>query len=1432
VLLIERDADAAASLAKSLATTEGIGFELVHANGLASGLEHLGHGGIDAVLLAVRSAQGPELDGLRQLRANAPGVPVLVLADATDPYGIEPVRRGAQDCLEKGQLSPRTLAHALHCAVERAGRRATLQQRLLDLKANESRLHTVVEHAADGILVVDGAGIIRFLNPACAALLGRSSDELLDSAFEFPVVAEGAMELELGPHHAKRTVEMSVRDIVWAGAPAYLATLRDITERKLAEQALLASRPRDDRHDEQAARRIAELEEMLQGTQAELETMNAKLRTTQGSQDGRLVDALQRTTELEQALEAAQHTLTEQIAAREESQAALERAQVERDEARAQASQHGAERAEAMDQLRAQLEEQTEVRTRLEQAVRRLEEEDQNHSVDAGQRIAELEQGLATEHQKLEESASQRAELEALLQQTRGDVEKATAQLQARSAERAAVEQAERRSTELEQSLEEANRAREAAEQARQAGQQAIAEVAERSSTLERSLEEARQQLQTQGTEQAALEQARQREAELLQALEKAERAVVEQQTARSAAEEALQHNQAQQEQRIAEAVQRAAEVERRLRESVAEQEQRSAQASQRSAQLAQELEEAHRTTAQKTAEYRAAQEALAQAHRERDEALATANRHDAEIEESMEAVRGQLQQEVAARIGLEQTLQGIEKEHKARVAELDQVLAAQRQKTGEAEARTTELAAQLRETEAGLESVEQARAEQDQRLTQAQQCSAELERALAEQAAERKPLEEALAQARAQADERFAQAAEQRGALEQALQETREQLQAQQAGQVVLEQTLQRETELQQALDSAEHALAEQTTAREAAQEALECVRSEQEQALAEASRHGAELEKSMDALRAELKQQTELRIGLEQAQQRAAQEHQQRVAGLEALLQQTTANLESVGAKLRAVEQAYQSQEQRLTAAAQRSAELEQGLQQAQHELAEQSAARAAAEDAVQQSRAEAEQRVAQATQQNTELQQQLHQRQQALAEHEQHLAEAGERSTRLEQDLHEVRDNLEQASRAREAAEHEQQLGEQALAEAKRQGAEFEQALNEQSAARETVEQALEHARVEAGRREAELEHSIGKLRGEVQQQAEARAGLEQALQRAGEEHRQRIDELERAMQRTQEALERLVAESWRVADGLHLFEEAFANAAEGLMITDADHVIRSVNAAFSAITGYAADEAAGQTPRLLRSGRHDREFYRAMQQSLDEHGRWQGEIWSRRRDGEIYPQWQSVSAIPDAQGRVVYYVTVFHDISDRVRRERELEKQLHRDAVTGLANRSMLLDFLRSILGGPHSGRQLAVLVIDLDIGEAAHAPGVLDEPLLVAAAERLRGCARPYDLVARTNDAQLSIALADLGSDEPAQLAGKILAALSAPYPLGRHTVCLAPSIGISAAADRDVAAERLFEEALSAVRNAHERGGNTFQLHDPATTGSEEANHG
>lgn len=283
-------------------------------------------------------------------------------------------------------------------------------------------------------------------------------------------------------------------------------------------------------------------------------------------------------------------------------------------------------------------------------------------------------------------------------------------------------------------------------------------------------------------------------------------------------------------------------------------------------------------------------------------------------------------------------------------------------------------------------------------------------------------------------------------------------------------------------------------------------------------------------------------------------------------------------------------------------------------------------------------------------------------------------------------------------------------------------------------------------------------------------------------------------------------------------------------EGIVVTDADTRILRVNRAFTDITGYQAHEVIGQSPRLLRSGRHDNAFFAAMWDSIERTGTWQGEIWNRRKSGEIYPQWQIITAVKDDLGRVTHYVGTQTDITEEKQAQAKIESLAFFDPLTRLPNRRMLLDRMQQALAlGQRTGLHSALLFIDLDNFKAlndtrGHNVGDL---LLQQVAQRLSTCVRAGDTVARLGGDEFVVMLenlsdsADTAATQAEAVGEKVLALLNRPYELDGQAHHSTPSIGITLMGNGASSVDEFLKQSDLAMYQAKKSGRNAVRFFDP-----------
>ncbi|MBF0182228.1 MAG: EAL domain-containing protein [Magnetococcales bacterium] len=287
-------------------------------------------------------------------------------------------------------------------------------------------------------------------------------------------------------------------------------------------------------------------------------------------------------------------------------------------------------------------------------------------------------------------------------------------------------------------------------------------------------------------------------------------------------------------------------------------------------------------------------------------------------------------------------------------------------------------------------------------------------------------------------------------------------------------------------------------------------------------------------------------------------------------------------------------------------------------------------------------------------------------------------------------------------------------------------------------------------------------------------------------------------------------------------LLLAHKVLENTSEAIVITDARGCFTFVNRAFEQVTGWSAAEVIGRPSNVTKSGRHDEAFYRKMWSDLAEHGNWAGEIWDRRRNGEIFPKWLSISALEDGTGKVLHYVGLFTDISQQKETEEKLEKLAYYDPLTNLPNRILFRERLEhsiDIAARHHSG--VAVFFIDLDrfkfVNDTlGHAAG---DQLLRIVADRLLAQVRRNDTVARLGGDEFTVILTDVTRPEQVSpIACKMIESLQLPLTIHNQEVNIGGSIGIALYPEDGEDFESLTKHADMAMYLAKERGRNNFQF--------------
>jgi diguanylate cyclase (GGDEF)-like protein/PAS domain S-box-containing protein len=311
---------------------------------------------------------------------------------------------------------------------------------------------------------------------------------------------------------------------------------------------------------------------------------------------------------------------------------------------------------------------------------------------------------------------------------------------------------------------------------------------------------------------------------------------------------------------------------------------------------------------------------------------------------------------------------------------------------------------------------------------------------------------------------------------------------------------------------------------------------------------------------------------------------------------------------------------------------------------------------------------------------------------------------------------------------------------------------------------------------------------------------------------QELRQALDERDRALSMSRR--------------NLRLAERIIDSSLEGVMVTDAEGIIESVNPAFSRLTGYSSDEVIGKTPSILSSGRHDKVFYQTMWQRIREDGCWQGEVWNRRKNGEIFPERLTIAAIHDEESEITHYASLFSDISSLKENEEHIRHLAYYDPLTNLPNRRLFIDRLSVALAHAHRNQgKLAVMFIDLDrfkrINDSlGHSVG---DSLLQETASRLLDAVREDDTVARMGGDEFIILLSEVAEMEHViACARRITEAMGQPIAAGEQELLVSCSIGISIYPDDGSDGEALVKNADTAMYRAKDAGRNNYQLYSPA----------
>ncbi|MDH5716538.1 MAG: EAL domain-containing protein [Spirochaetia bacterium] len=291
-------------------------------------------------------------------------------------------------------------------------------------------------------------------------------------------------------------------------------------------------------------------------------------------------------------------------------------------------------------------------------------------------------------------------------------------------------------------------------------------------------------------------------------------------------------------------------------------------------------------------------------------------------------------------------------------------------------------------------------------------------------------------------------------------------------------------------------------------------------------------------------------------------------------------------------------------------------------------------------------------------------------------------------------------------------------------------------------------------------------------------------------------------------------------------LTMATQVFENSIEGIMVTDEEGIILFINKAFSRITGYSADEALGQKPKILKSDNHEINFFKEMWQALQKNGSWEGEVWNRRKNGEAYPQWLTISAFQDPFGKTNRYVGIFHDLSDIKEKEAKITYHSNHDPLTGLPNKTLLLDRLQfAISQAEKQNKIMAVAILGLDrfknINESlSHATG---DNLLKIVSEKLNKAINKSDTISRIGGDEFVFILTDRKNiNEIMNSIHKIAESLKKPVMLANKEIYITASIGVSIFPNDANNANKLLTFANTAISKAKKSGRNKIVMYTEA----------
>ena len=319
---------------------------------------------------------------------------------------------------------------------------------------------------------------------------------------------------------------------------------------------------------------------------------------------------------------------------------------------------------------------------------------------------------------------------------------------------------------------------------------------------------------------------------------------------------------------------------------------------------------------------------------------------------------------------------------------------------------------------------------------------------------------------------------------------------------------------------------------------------------------------------------------------------------------------------------------------------------------------------------------------------------------------------------------------------------------------------------------------------------------------------------------------FSEYVRLLNERNEKLRQLLQEQTETSLDLNTYKEIFENIVEGISITDSEGTIIRANPAFEKITGYSAEEAVGNNPKLLKSDKHPPEFYKEMWSMLKEQGFWSGKIWNKRKNGEIYPEWLTISAVKDKAGKVTHYAAVFNDITEIIKQQEKIQFLAYHDHLTELPNRLLVHEKLCQMISEcRRRDEKLVCLICDLDnfktFNDSLGPEG--GDRLLSLFVDRLRPLLRLEDTLGRIGGDEFVI-VAKTGSFSAAQFAQssseRFFSSFTVPILLGEQSIYLTMSIGVSLFPDDADDADEILKRAMLALNNAEKKKGNSISFYN------------